>query len=557
MTGTELYRFGEFTLDVADRRLLHGTDTVPLTPKAHDLLVALVRSAGRLVTKRDLLDVVWPDSFVEEGILSVHVSALRKALRDANGSLVYIETVPRSGYRFVAPVAEQAMPDLRRLAVLPAQPVVPADTPADRAIGLAIADSLITALGAWSQVVVRPLRAVQNHANVRAEQTGEIARALEVDAIVLSRFARTGASLDVSAQLVRASDGACLWSGSLGEAATPGLPRAIARSLAERRSIDPRVYELIGRGRQRLLTASIREVPQAIGDYRAALELDNTYAAAHAGLALAHCAAVEARAETPADGYRDARGSALRALAMDGECADAQVALGAVLFLGEWDWAAAERCLARALDLNPNHTEAYLLYGRLLEALGRVDDGLAMKLRALERDPSSPLVHLQIALSYWHLRRYDDALEWANRTLALDPRHLGAREQIAAAYLKKGDVDRHMAENITHAESYGVAPEVLEPLKQAYATGGRPGVVHYVLAQHRAGAQAPAMQLALFYGEAGDLDAAFVHLDRAIDSRDPCLVHLAVAPQWDDLRGDPRFASCLARMGLSNEAMRQ
>jgi DNA-binding winged helix-turn-helix (wHTH) protein/tetratricopeptide (TPR) repeat protein len=557
MTGTELYRFGEFTLDVADRRLWHGTDTVPLTPKAHDLLVALVRSAGRLVTKRDLLDVVWPDSFVEEGILSVHVSALRKALRHANGSMVYIETVPRSGYRFVAPVAEQPMHDLRCRAVLPAQPIVPADTPADRAIGLAIADSLITALGAWGQVVVRPLRAVQDHANIPAEQTGEIARSLEVDAIVLSRFARTGASLDVSAQLIRASDGACLWSGRVGETPGPGLPRAIARSLAERRSIDPRVYELIGRGRQRLLTASIREVPQAIADYRAALELDNTYAAAHAGLALAHCAAVEARAESPADGYREARGSALRALAMDGQCADAQVALGAVLFLGEWDWAAAERCLARALDLNPNHTEAYLLYGRLLEAVGRVDDGLAMKLRALERDPSSPLVHLQIAMSYWHLRRYDAAIEWANRTLALDPRHLGAREQIAAAYLKKGDVDRHMEENIRHAESYGVSAEALAPLKEAYANGGRPGVVRYVLEQSRAGAQAPAMQLALFNGEAGDLDAAFLHLNRAIDSRDPCLVHLAVAPQWDDLRADPRFAGCLTRMGLGNGAMGQ
>jgi tetratricopeptide (TPR) repeat protein len=154
-------------------------------------------------------------------------------------------------------------------------------------------------------------------------------------------------------------------------------------------------------------------------------------------------------------------------------------------------------------------------------------------------------------MSYWHQRRYDDAIEWANRTLALDPRHLGAREQIAGAYLKKGDVDRHMAENLSHAESYGVAPETLAPLKQAYAEGGRAGVVKYALEQLKAGAPAPAMQLAVLHGEAGDLDAAFLHLNRAIDSRDPCLVHLAVAPQWDDLRGDPRFAQCLARMGLA------
>lgn len=108
-----------------------------------------------------------------------------------------------------------------------------------------------------------------------------------------------------------------------------------------------------------------------------------------------------------------------------------------------------------------------------------------------------------------------------------------------------------MAENIKHAKLHGVTAEALEPLKQAYAAGGRAGVVRLVL-QHAASQPHafPAMQLAVFSGEAGDLDAAFRHLDRAIDSRDPTLVHLAVAPQWDSLRGDPRFNQCLARMGL-------
>jgi DNA-binding winged helix-turn-helix (wHTH) protein/tetratricopeptide (TPR) repeat protein len=575
MADRELYRFGEFTLEVQDRRLSRGSSTVPLAPKAHDLLVMLVRRAGRLVTRQELLDLVWPDAFVEEGILSVHVSGLRKALAESNGSHTYIETVPRSGYRFVAPVTASVTAELRALAVLPAQPAKPDVSADDTALGLAIADALIDALGSRCDIVVRPLRASHRFVDA-AEDLASIARSLQADAVVTSTFARSATGLRVSARAVRAADGACLWNGEFTEAPLDGglaISAAIARSLARTlglssasfttahqvqeapplgrlfsRSVDPRVYELLGRGRLQILSASMLDASKAIDAYRSAVELDPTYAPAHAGLALAHCAAVEARAVSPADGYRDARTSALRALAMDDRCADAQVALGAVLFLGEWDWAAAERSFLRALELNPNHTEAYLLLGRLLEALGRLEDGLAMKLRALERDPFSPLVHLQIAMSYWHQRRYDDAIAWANKTLALDPKHLTAREQVAGAYLKKGDVDRHMQESLRHAESFGVPETVLAPVKQAYAAGGRAGVVRYALEQLREGA--PAMQLALFSGELGDLDAAFQHLNRAIDARDPCLVHLAVAPQWDDLRADPRFERCVARMRL-------
>ncbi len=102
MTGRETYEFGEFTLDVSERRLSKDGKPISLEPKAHEVLLALVRNAGRLLTKRELLDLIWPESFVEEGILAVHVSALRKAL--GQGGRRYIETVPRAGYRFACTV---------------------------------------------------------------------------------------------------------------------------------------------------------------------------------------------------------------------------------------------------------------------------------------------------------------------------------------------------------------------------------------------------------------------------------------------------------------------
>ena len=427
MSGREVYEFGEFTLDASERRLTRGGQVIPVAPKAHDVLVVLLRHAGRLVAKGELLQLVWPESFVEEGILAVHISALRKALGDGEAERRHIETVARAGYRFIGDVKQRARPPIR-----------------------------------------------------------------------------------------------------------------------------PEVYQLFGRGRSHLLSASMFEVPKAVAAFQAAIELDPTYAAAHAGLALARCAQAQFRVTPCAKAYGEAKAAALRALAMDGSCADAQVALGAVLFLSEWDWAGAERSLERALELNPNHTEAYLLYGQLMDALGKLDKGLEMKQRALERDPFSPLVHLQISLSYWNQRRYDDSIQWANKALELDPRHPHAREHLAGAYLKKGDFDRHMAETAKHAELHGVPAAALEPFEQAYATGGRAAVVRLFLQRASGQPEAfPAIGLAVHHAEAGELDAAFRYLEQAIESRDPCLVHLAVAPQWDSFRADPRFNQCLARMGLS------
>jgi DNA-binding winged helix-turn-helix (wHTH) protein/tetratricopeptide (TPR) repeat protein len=437
MGADEVYEFGEFVLDVSERRLSRNSNLVPMAPKAYDLLVVLVRHAGRLVTKQELLDAVWPDAFVEEGVLAVHMSSLRKALNDRDGDRRHIETVPRAGYRFTT--------EIRR----------------------------------------RP--------GWRTDDRWRLA------SIPVSR---------------------------------------------------PEVYELIGRGRSHLLTASMREIPRAVDAFKDAIRLDPTYAAGHAGLALACCAQAELRIVAHGDAYADARASALRALAMDSSNADAQLALGTVLFLSEWNWTGARRSIERALELSPDHPEAHLTYGRLLDALGDLDRGLAAKQKALERDPDSPRVTLEIALSYWNQRRYDDVIAWATRALGMDPRHLLAREYLAGAYLMKGDHDRHLAESITHGETHGVPADLLTRLKETYARGGRAGVVRYALESSSKGHRMPEMQLALLHGEAGEMDEAFRHLSAAIDGRDPSLVYLAVAPQWDVLREDPRFDACLDRMGL-------
>jgi serine/threonine-protein kinase len=565
MAGRELYAFAAFTLDVPERRLCRAGQAIPLAPKTFDLLVTLVRRAGRLVTKEDLLAQVWPDAFVEEGIVSVHVSALRKVLGEERDR---IETVPRSGYRFVGevstPGAEPPAAHRLSVAVLPARPAAGDVAPGlDWPTGLTLVDALTGGLGRFPQVLVRPTRAVLSRADPAAPLS-VIGEALRVDTVLEATVARSAERLRVTARLVRSGDGACLWQHDFDEAdllvvvadVVAGLADHLglgqARTAASGVSHPPEAYELFGRGRSHLLSGSMLEVANAVEAFRAASEAAPTYAAAHAGLALAHCAEAEWRSRPWAEAYAAARAAALRALAMDDACADAQVALGAVLFRGDWNWVGAERSLERALRLNPNHTEAYLQYGSLLEALGRLEDGLEMKLRALERDPFSPLVDLQISMSHFYRRSYDEAIEWARKALEIDPSHPHAREFLAGAYLKKGDSDRYMEENLRHAERHGAPPELLDALRSAYASGGAAGLLRLALEQAAKQPLAfPDFQRALLYAEAGDQDAAFLHLDRAIEARDPALVHLAVGPQWDGLRKDPpRFETRLARMGL-------
>ena len=441
MDSGDVFHFGQFTLQAAERRLLQGRKVVRLSPKAHDVLVVLLRQSGHLVTKDELLSRVWPDAIVEEGILTVHISALRKALGDDRRSNGYIETVSRSGYRFVAPVSrEQSDRDTERLQAQP-----------------------------------RPVE----------------------------------------------------------------------------------LYELVGRGRARVLSGSYFEVPDAVSSFRAAIALDPTYAAAHAGLAVARCLQGCLRAAPYEEAFAEAKSSALRALAMDSECADAQMALGVVL-VSQWDWAAAERSLRRALEINPSHTEALLAYGSLMEALGRSEEGLRFKEQALARSPDSWLVFAEIANSRWNQRLYHDAIRWAKRVLEIDPRNLLAGEFLCAAYLKCGDVDQFLAENLRRAALFGVPADALARLTRqaadlgrAYATEGHAGLARCMLAQIPPDAGgAIALQRAVLHGVAGELDAAFAHLDRALDQRDPGLVYIAIAPQWDSLRDDPRFADRLKRMGL-------
>jgi serine/threonine protein kinase len=345
----------------------------------------------------------------------------------------------------------------------------------------------------------------------------------------------------------------------------PDSTRAVP---AATRAIASEASEFIARGWAHLRSGSFFELAQAVSAFLAATEIEPTYAAAHAGLALARVTQATVHDIPHLEALGEAKAAALRALALDHESADAQVALGQVMLFAEWDWIAAERSFQRALAINPNHAEAYLHYGGLMEALGELPRGLELKLQGLERDSASALAHVLIAVSFWNQRRYDDVIVWVNKALDRDPRHLLARELLVGAYAKKGDVERQLEQDLKRVEArFDLSDETRAALKpicdefvHVYKHEGKAAAFQYFL-KHKQRLDELVPDGASERGntmigplarsaEMGDLDKAFELLQRALDVRDPGLVHLAVAPQWDSLRADPRFNQCLARMKL-------
>ena len=280
--------FGPFRLDVAERLLLRDGEPITLPPKAFETLLVLVQNSGRLITKRDLMNRLWPDAFVEEANLANNISLIRKVLDDDRQEGKYIETVPKSGYRFVAAVTEPATvidarvevgqdsstslsrvrkgwlavtlaclvllaviggyyfyrsrsashtpsappATLKSLAVLPLKPLV--ETSRDEALEMGVADSLITRLSKLREIDVRSIGAVSRYVELDRDPVA-IGRAQQVDAVLDGSIQKSDNKIRVSVRLVRVADGSTLWAGQFDENDTDifTLESAISSRVAE------------------------------------------------------------------------------------------------------------------------------------------------------------------------------------------------------------------------------------------------------------------------------------------------------------------------------------
>ncbi len=614
----DFYEFDGFRLDVRRHQLLRNDELVPLKPKALETLLVLVEQHGRVVSKDELMSRLWPDTAVEEANLTQNVFVVRKALGEVPGEQRFIATVARTGYRFVADVAEvrtknapAGTPDMassagsrlrsRRVAAL---------------IAVGLIGVLVTTIALWNRrqapnsaaqirsMAVLPFRnfsaeaeqdyfvdgmteavitdlasisalRVVSHQSVRRYRTSaqpltEIARELGVDAIVEGSVGRTGNRIRLTAQLIDAHSDQHLWAATydreLGDvlALQGELARAVAgavhvvvseperAALATRRIVDPEAYDAYLRGRYFFAQRNEQALTRSIEHYRRAIDRDPTFALAYAGLAMTYGPLGFFGYIPAAEASSQLHAAAEKALQLDPALVDAEVALVAARVLYKWDWVAAERAYTRLLERHPNHAQARLWYGHLLQMIGRFDDALVERERALASEPLSLQFNTSVADTLTVLGRLDEAITRYRRTLELDAGFTAAHQGLGIALLSVGRGDeaiRLLEEGARVASD----PRSIAALGFAYGTVGRASDARGALAriEKRGRAQylSPIYQAFVLAG-LEDRDAAFQRLEEAFRDRSPMMVGLMFDPLLEPLRDDRRFTNLLRRMNL-------
>jgi DNA-binding winged helix-turn-helix (wHTH) protein/tetratricopeptide (TPR) repeat protein len=558
------YEFGPFRLDCAARRLLNLETPVPLTPKAFDTLLELIRNSGRTVKKEALLEKIWPGTAVEENNLIQAISRIRKALGESLTEHRYIVTIPGQGYRFVAPVREVAPAQdvasaagpqdistrpLTRLIVIPFRILRP--DPDTDFLAFSLADAITTSLMGVESLVVRSSLLAARLAD-EMPNLDRIASQAAVDLLLTGTLLRDGDSVRVNTQLVQVPGGTLIWSQisqeTLGNIfqlqdslacrivlSLPMAPSSRGSGLFRRDvPVSPRAYEFYLRANQLSYDPAHWFVARDL--YLQCVDLDPLYAPAWARLGRIY-RLIGIYTETQADeSLQKAEGAFKRALAINPDLTLAHNLYTAL----EVESGGAEAALLRLVERAQRRTPDPDLFAGLVHACrycGLLDVAVAAYEQALRLDPN---IRTSVAHAYWALGEYERAIETDIEKPPLIK---------IAALISMG----HIAEAST-------ALQRLEPLDL-------PGPMHHYIVAVRAGLEGRRSECldatkrilesghledpcARFYvarhlANVGEVETALANLRLAVDCGFCCDSVIAHDPWLDSLRNIPEFETIL------------
>lgn len=399
----------------------------------------------------------------------------------------------------------------------------------------------------------------------------EIARELDVDAIVEGSILVSNQRVRVSVQLIAAREDRNIWSNSYERdlqdilALQSELARAIAREikivvtpaeqarLALTRPVNPEAYQLVLRARSLWNKRTEEDLQRAKDLFEQAVELDSTYALAHAGLADAYNMLASYYFISPSVAYPKAREAAQTALELDENLAEAYTSLAWVKYRYEGDWFGAETDYNWAIELNPSYATAHHWYGSLLRDMGRFDEALNELERARELNPFSLSINTSIAYLYYFARQYDQAIDQAEKALQLDPDFHWAHDVIGLAYLQKEDLEEALAAFQKAVSLSASSVDYSCHLAQAYARAGMTeeaqGILDQLLLAEKE-THVPLHEIALTYKSLDRETEALAFLERASEEQSFIVGSSKMDPRWDRFRMDPAFVQVLEKIGL-------
>lgn len=628
-----MVRFATFEADLNAKELRKGGVKIKIHGQPFEVLAMLVEQPGEIVSREELKQKLWPtDTFVDfDHGVNTAIKRLREALGDSAENPRFIETIPRRGYRFIAPVEPPATAreakyspkrqkrivafamalgigvaalivasqrqrlfalrtghPIQSIAVLPLVNLsndVNQDYFAD-----GMTEALTTDLGKISALRVISRTSVMQYKGTK-KNLPEIARELQVDALLEGTVLRSGNHIRITANLVQALPEKHLWAenydSEVGDILTvqTQVAQAVAREIqvkmtpaeqkrvSSSRPVNPEAHDDYLRGRY-LCDQDTREgLDKGVPYFQRAIQEAPEDPLGYAGLAdcyslLAYGGDLFTNDLTGSDFLLKARDAALKALQLDPNAAEAYTSLGKVRMVLDWDWAGAEAEFKRAIELNPSYAAAHMWNAHYLVAVGRYDEAVLEADRSLELDPFSQFTRDYAEWACYLARHYDLAIQQSRKSVELTPQSPWAHFDLAQAYEGKGQADEAIQEYLKAEEFFGMSQERLAELRKSYQKFGAKGywrkslkLCEQAIRQPRKSASPSGfgyceymqhVDAAAILVRLGDYEAAFADLDQASKNHNANVLYLNANTIWDPIRSDPRFRELVRRMGLAH-----
>lgn len=393
---------------------------------------------------------------------------------------------------------------------------------------------------------------------------------LNVAAVLTGHITQRGDNLSISVELINAKDNSHIWGDRYNRklsdviALQTEISQEISNQLKitltsdeQKRLMKPatentEAYRFYLKGRFYWKKRSKESFEKAIQCFNQAIEKDPSYALAYAGLADVYVTMGGYFLLTSKEWTEKARDAARKALALDETLAEPHATL-ASLFGVDWNWANVEREYKRSLELDPNYATGHQWYGEFLSAMGRLNEGLIECRKAQELDPLSPIVYVSASYPLAAMHRYDEAIQEIKKGLEIDQNFSRGHSVLGLSYFLKGKSSDAIQEMKKAIELSDSSLEYIALLGYIYGFSGQREEAEKILIKllllEKQQYVSPCL-IGGLYLSTGEKDQAFLWYNRASEEHDVAMEGLKTDPLFDPIRGDPRFAELMKKVGL-------
>jgi len=565
-----IVRFGIFEVDLESRELRKHGMHVRLEEKPFRILEMLLHHAGRVVTRKALREKLWPDTHVGyDQNLNTAVNKLRELLGDSAQCSRFIETLPRLGYRFIAPVVMPGRSSVgakKMLGVLPFENL--GGDPEQEYFADGLTEEMISHLG---QLDPRRLGVIARTSAIQYKNTrksiAEIAAELKVSYILEGSVRREGNGARITAQLIEAQEQTHVWSATYDRdlrdilSVQADVARHVGRALslellpevaAKSPGFDPTAHEAYLRGRFYFGQRSEEGLKKAMASFETALTIEANCARSYSGIA--DCCGLLSwfGALPPKVSGQKAAVAAKRAIEIDPTLGECHASLALVHFWYDWNWEAAEREFLRAIELNPSYSSAYQWYAAYLNTQGRFDEAQAAQKSARELDPFSLILNMNVADPLFFSRQYHRAAQQLVALLEHEPRFFPALFQLGRVYVQM-EMYKEAIDAFERALQFSRQQEALPALAHAYALTGKAQEARIILEEmknDKTGRYVASPMIARIHLGLREFETALDWLEKGLEERSYWMVFLKSDPVYDPIRSHSRFRELLNITGL-------